>query len=146
MVVNGKRIAVKPDAVIFSERELDIAIFNFLQKVDDSATASPVKELVKQRINVAKPEEVQQVKQQVSEVIQKMETLKESPEQIVALKKELASLREDIMKKLDKIKQAVETLSDEKEELENVVHELEHEVYENGAIVIEGLDETHKKE
>jgi chromosome segregation ATPase len=138
MQVNGKRIALRAGEIIFSERELDIEIYDFLEKVDDKVAASTaIKEITPQKIKVAKPEDVLKVKEQITAI---ENTIKSTPEEIVALKEQVTTA----LKRLEIMKGAIETVSKENEDLKKLVKELQTDVYENGAIVIEGLDETQK--
>lgn len=140
--INGKRVAVKPGEVVFSERELDLAIFSFLEKVDDKVAVSSVKELKQHKINVVDPKEIQSVKEKVSSLETKVNA---TPDEIQSLRSDI----DKIMKRLEIMKEAVTTVSTQQEsivkshdELKDVVHTLEEEVYEKGAIIIEGLEET----
>lgn len=144
--VNGKRIALKPNEVVFSERELDLAIFSFLEKVDDKVQVSQVKELKPQKISMVDPKEVQSVKQKVTSLEEKLNA---TPEQLQEMRDKI----ETILKRLELMKNAVATVSQQQdeiaksqEELKSVVHNIEEEVYEKGAIIIEGLEEPTKPE
>ena len=141
--INGKRIALKPRDIIFSERELDVSIYDFLEKVDDKIQATTkVIELGPQKLKVATPNDIRNVHAKIDSI---QNSLKSTPEEVTVIKKEQEKLKESldiILKRLEVMKSAVEQVSSENESLKGIVHDLETEVYENGAIIIQGLDDT----
>jgi methyl-accepting chemotaxis protein len=153
--ISGKRLALKPNDVVSSDRELDLTIYDFLEMVDDSQKLSSIKELGPQKLSFVKPEEVQKVQTQV-------DALKNTPEDI----KKVASDIETVLKRMEKIKTALETVNKDNQDLKKIVEdvsnqnvefkktvdtlvhiikELETEVYDNGLFVIEDINETEKK-
>lgn len=144
VVINGKRLALKPGEIVFSDRELDASIYTFLGPVDNDAKVSQVKELRSSQQKVANHQTVQAVQKQIVEVKQTVDAIaKAGPEKTKSLEEKLAKVEEQnalILKRLEAMKGAVEIVHKNQEEMTGIVHDLEHEVYENGAIVIEGLD------
>lgn len=148
MTVNGKRIIVKPNDVIFSERDLDLKIYDFLQKVDDKVEATQIKEIPLKQISVPKVEEVKQIKTSLETVKKEVQTLQTSSKDISDLNEKINT----ILKRMEILKTAIESVAissqealDLSKETASAVHDLETEVYENGGIVITGLDDEEKK-
>lgn len=147
LTIGGKRIAVKPNEVLFSERDLDLSIYNYLEKVETNEQPSnKVIELGPQKIKIVSPEEIKQVNKKLIDIENE---IKHTPEDIENIKKDQETLKETLnlaLKRLEVMKNAVEKVSNENNTLKEIVHDLEKEVYENGAIIIEGLEDTNKKE
>lgn len=154
VTLTGKRLALKPNDICFSDRDLDLSIYDFLELVDDSQKLSVSKEISPQKLSFAKPEEVQKVQTQI-------DALKNAPEDI----KKVTNDVETILKRMEKIKIALETINNDNQglkktveqvsnenvelkktvdTLKNIIKELEEEVYDKGLFVIEDLNETEK--
>lgn len=151
----GKRYVLKPNEVIFSDRELDLSIYDFLEKVDDKATVSPVKEIVKQTISVPSANTVKNLQNKLEDVKKDVLTLQSTPKEVSEAFAKIDTLQKTIdtvLKRLEVMKSAVEetnvlaqdaiTLS---EETASAVKTLEQEVYENGGIIITGADEEEQQ-
>lgn len=142
LIVNGKRSAVPPSTVFYSERELDLEIYNYLELVDEKTPVAKVlKELGPKKISTVKPEEVSKVKTQVTEMQKTIDTLKNASGYTI---EQLKSNDETILKRLEIMKNAITEIGKTQNEILTIVHELEKEVYENGFVVIE--DEEQKKD
>lgn len=152
--LTGKRLALKPNDICFSDRDLDLSIYDFLELVDDAQKLSVSKEIGPQKLSFVKPEEVQKVQTQV-------DALKNTPDDI----KKVSTDVETILKRMEKIKIALETINNDNQDLKktvgqvsnenvelkktvdtlkNIIKELEEEVYDKGLFVIEDLNETEK--
>lgn len=137
--VTGRRLAIKPNDVISSDIDLDLSIYDFLEKVDDSQKTSSVKQLG-QKIEVVKPEEIKKVQTQV-------DALKDIPEDMKTVLKRMEIIKnalETLNKENANMKALVESVATENKtltttvgSLKTVIKDLEKEVYDNGLIVIE---------
>ncbi len=68
VTIAGKRYVLKPNETVFSERELDLNIYEFLVKVEDSAKLSTVKELVKQKIEIPSAQDIKNLKTRFEDI------------------------------------------------------------------------------
>lgn len=141
----GKRYVLKPNEIISSDRDLDLSIYDFLEKVDDKSPVSPVKEIIKQTISVPSANTVKALQSNLEDVKKDITTLQSTPKDITDLNAKI----DTILKRLDIMKEAVTQTNglaqdaiSLAEETASAVKTLEQEVYENGGIVITGLDDA----
>ena len=79
----GKRYVLKPNEIISSDRELDLSIYDFLEKVDDKSPVSPVKEIIKQTISVPSVNTVKTLQNRLEDVKKDVLTLQSTPKDII---------------------------------------------------------------
>lgn len=137
LTIGGKRILLNSNDIIQSERELDLNIYDFLQKVDDKATTSPIKEISSTKTIIPDINDIKNIKSSLDEVKNKINESDEIKTQLNL-----------ILKRLDSMKNAVETVNKIAEEAlclskdtSLAVKDLQKEVYEHGGFIITGLDD-----
>jgi hypothetical protein len=148
ITISGKRLIIKPNEILFSERDLDINIYNFLEKVDDKIEASKIKELPSKKITLPKPQEITKLKTDIADVEKDVSVLKTVPKSIEDLNAQI----QVAFKRLESMKNAVEEVNKIAEEAlttakqtDQAVKDLSIEVYENGGIIITDADEETTK-
>lgn len=144
--ISGKRLLIKPEEIVFFDREIDVNIYDYLEKVDDKAQASVAKEILPKKISAARPEDIKKVQDQLTKVEKDIAAVKEETNKGVEENlKQVQETLKTVLNRLDVMKKAVEEVVGYQEEMSQVVQELQQEVYENGAIVIQGLETEEGK-
>lgn len=126
---NGRRSAIRPGETFFSERELDLSVYPFLEKVDDSAKVS--KPATISRPNV-KSDEIKTLETQVKLLSDQVNQLTESTKNISQVEEQLST----VVKRMEVLKKAIDTLN-------TALTNVENEVFFNNNVVVTD-DEDHK--
>jgi hypothetical protein len=122
VVIAGKRFLVKPGEVIFSDRELDLSIYTFLQLADETAPVSQVAQAASKSISgVARTDDIVELRQKVEALVSMMSGFVKSDQ--------LQNLvnQEDLNKKLSAVTQHIleQTPQIEEEEFQNMATRVE---------------------
>ena len=151
LTVNGKRLIIKPNEILFSDRDLDVTIYDFLEKVDDKTATSQIKEIPSKQIVVPKSQELTKLQTKLEEMKKEVNTLQPIPKDITELNDKVNTIlkRLEVMKEavtqVDSIAQTANGLAQEALDSVNktnqAVTDLATEVYENGSVIITGLDD-----
>lgn len=138
ITIGGKRFIVKPNMVIYTDRELDLEIYSFLKKTDKRNTTDPIPLEAKKKKNkiiAASAKSVEELKSDLEKSVSEFDELKtnfkEKMDQLNTLHDELKSVaekvnvtvtREQVTKILNKVME--ETPQIEPEELERMAVEV----------------------
>jgi len=123
IMIEGKRLLVRPNQTIQTSKAIDLSIYSFLELAPDDREISNVAESKNQLVvDKAKEDQIAELKTHIENLTKKVE------EPVVS---------QDILQRLETVEKRQKVLKDAIDTLNTALSNLESEVYFNGTFVIE---------